>query len=60
MATQRPQPKGQKEVYPNGKPPALPTRYDVVSGPAPMRTTPAFKNPFLSVPQLGLHLGFNK
>lgn len=41
-------------------PPRIPQQYDVISGPAPMHTTPAFKGNCITTPQLGLHLGFNK
>ncbi len=50
----------QKEVHPQGKPLLRPARYDVLSGSAPMHTTPAFKGATAATPQLGLHLGFNK
>jgi hypothetical protein len=39
--------------------PMRPEKYDVVSGPQPMRTTNAFHGP-AAVPQQGLNLGFNK
>jgi len=35
--------------------PAKPIRYDAVSGPAPMKTTPAY--PGTLFPKLGLNLG---
>ena len=39
--------------------PIAPAGYDVMSGPAPMNTTPAIKGP-VTTPQIGLKLGFNK
>jgi hypothetical protein len=51
---------GQKEAYPQGQSIARPEKYDVVSGPAPMKTTNAFHNRPSAIPQVGLHLGFNK
>ena len=51
---------GQKEAYPQGQSTARPEKYDVVSGPAPMRTTNAFhaSGPTTSTPKIGLGLGF--
>jgi hypothetical protein len=64
MATYRPRlsgrPPAQKEAYPQGQSAARPAKYDVVSGPAPMRTTNAFHPLVKATPQIGLHLGFNK
>lgn len=49
-----------KAVIPKVASKMRPQQYDVMSGPAPMHTTPAFCNCSVTTPQVGLHLGFNK
>jgi len=51
---------GSKGTFPQGQSTARPEKYDVVSGPAPMKTTNAFhaSGPTASTPKIGLGLGF--